>query len=142
MFSRSEPSSFLDPVVLMRADADGPFKALRTSPTRREAQQGQREDDYALHAVRLLLFFSDAASDNPAPSARISTADWSNPDHKIRTERIKHSLSYTEAFSYLTSFYTDKSKSGVASEGYNSGMLACLDLPLYWFIDGRCMLGE
>lgn len=63
------------------------------------------------------------AFDNPA-SARTSNADWSNPDHKIRTERIKHSLSYTEAFSYLTSFYTDKSKSAVASEGYNSGMLA------------------
>lgn len=69
--------------------------------------------------------FSLVAGDNPA-SARISNADWSNPDHKIRTERIKHSLSYTDAFSYLTSFYTDKSKSAVASEGYNSGMSASL----------------
>ncbi|KAH9926110.1 muts domain V-domain-containing protein [Fomitopsis serialis] len=66
---------------------------------------------------------SKASEKMIAHFTQISNADWANPDHKIRTERVKHDLSYTEAFSYLTSFYTDKSKSGIASEGYNSGQL-------------------
>ncbi|KAH9842529.1 muts domain V-domain-containing protein [Rhodofomes roseus] len=66
---------------------------------------------------------SKASEKMIAHFTQISNADWTNPDHKIRTERTKHDLSYTEAFSYLTSFYTDKSKSAMASEGYNSGQL-------------------
>ncbi|PCH38453.1 hypothetical protein WOLCODRAFT_65402 [Wolfiporia cocos MD-104 SS10] len=52
-------------------------------------------------------------------------------DHKIRIERVKAELTYTEAFSYLTDFYTDKSRSAVASDSFNSGKLvaAVADFP-------------
>ncbi|KZT11630.1 uncharacterized protein LAESUDRAFT_734417 [Laetiporus sulphureus 93-53] len=52
-------------------------------------------------------------------------------EHRTRIERFKDDLTYTEAFSMLTKFYTDKTKTGIASEGYNSGrlMAAVADFP-------------
>ncbi|OCH90300.1 hypothetical protein OBBRIDRAFT_826026 [Obba rivulosa] len=52
-------------------------------------------------------------------------------DHRIRIERFNEMLSYTDAFSHLSKFYTDKNKSFAASESFNSGklMAAIADFP-------------
>ncbi|KAH9929644.1 muts domain V-domain-containing protein [Amylocystis lapponica] len=57
--------------------------------------------------------------------------EHSATDHKIRIERFKDNLQYTQAFSYLSNFYTDKTKAGMASDNYNSGklMAAVADFP-------------
>ncbi|EED81705.1 predicted protein [Postia placenta Mad-698-R] len=54
-----------------------------------------------------------------------------SPNHKIRIERTQEDLTYTEAFSYLTRFYSDQTKAAIASESYNSGklMAAIADFP-------------
>lgn len=60
-----------------------------------------------------------------------SNAEYMNADHKIRIERTQEDLTYTEAFSYLTRFYSDQTKAAIASESYNSGklMAAIADFP-------------
>ncbi|KAI0948577.1 hypothetical protein AcV7_009281 [Taiwanofungus camphoratus] len=50
-------------------------------------------------------------------------AEHTHTDHKIRLERFNANISYTEAFSFLTNFFTDKSNSAVASENANSEKL-------------------
>jgi DNA mismatch repair protein MSH3 len=47
----------------------------------------------------------------------------STSGQRIRTERFKGLMSYTDAFSYVSEFYTDKTKSVAASESFNSGLL-------------------
>ncbi|KAJ3538219.1 hypothetical protein NM688_g6551 [Phlebia brevispora] len=44
-------------------------------------------------------------------------------DFKIRTERFKTTMSYTEAFDLLSKFYTDKSGTATASQSVKSGEL-------------------
>lgn len=43
----------------------------------------------------------------------------------MRTEKFKSVMAYTDAFSKVSEFYTDKTKSGVASENFNSGFCFC-----------------
>ncbi|OBZ75370.1 DNA mismatch repair protein MSH3 [Grifola frondosa] len=52
-------------------------------------------------------------------------------DHKVRIERLKKELSFTQAFSLLSKFYTDKTRSAVSSETFKSGklMAAVADFP-------------
>ena len=40
---------------------------------------------------------------------------------KIRLERFNGILSYTDAFAFVSEFYTDKSKHAVASEMFQTG---------------------
>jgi hypothetical protein len=40
---------------------------------------------------------------------------------KTRIERFKGLMNYTDAFSFASEFYTDKSKHGAASESFKSG---------------------
>ena len=42
-------------------------------------------------------------------------------DNKIRVERYKHPMSYTDAFKYVSDFYARKPESGVASQTVASG---------------------
>ncbi|EKM83024.1 hypothetical protein AGABI1DRAFT_34226 [Agaricus bisporus var. burnettii JB137-S8] len=44
-------------------------------------------------------------------------------DHRIRVEHIKEVLPYTDAFSAVSKFYTDKKHAAVASESFKSGKL-------------------
>ncbi|CAL1703692.1 unnamed protein product [Somion occarium] len=55
----------------------------------------------------------------------------STAEHRTRIERYKNDLTYTEAFSYLTKYYTDKSKQAKASDEFKSGrlMAAVSDFP-------------
>ena len=39
----------------------------------------------------------------------------------MRIERFDRLRSYTDAFSYVTKFYTDKNKAAAASESFKSG---------------------
>jgi hypothetical protein len=47
----------------------------------------------------------------------------SSAGDRIRTERFAGLLSYTEAFSFVSDFYTDKTKSAAASDSFNTGRL-------------------
>ncbi|KDR81784.1 hypothetical protein GALMADRAFT_152606 [Galerina marginata CBS 339.88] len=51
--------------------------------------------------------------------------------HQIRTEQFGKVMTYTDAFSKVSEFYTDKQKFGVASDSFKSGklMAAVTDLP-------------
>lgn len=129
MLSETLPLAYLVSFVQTRMVHSKPYELLL--PEEKLSKASEKMITHFTQYEHCVFFL--VVDDNTA-SARNSNADWSNPDHKIRTERIKHSLSYTEAFSYLTSFYTDKSKSAVASEGYNSGMSASL-------LPGIIMLG-
>ncbi|KAF7968561.1 hypothetical protein HWV62_30097 [Athelia sp. TMB] len=50
---------------------------------------------------------------------------------QIRIERFEETMSYTDAFAFVSDFYTDKTKEGVASESFTSGklMAAVTDFP-------------
>lgn len=43
-------------------------------------------------------------------------------DHKTRIERYKKKWTYSDAFTYLSEFYTDKDKASIASENFKSGL--------------------
>ena len=40
---------------------------------------------------------------------------------RIRTEKYSKAMTYSDAFAFVSTFYTDKTKSAVASESYRSG---------------------
>ena len=44
-------------------------------------------------------------------------------EHKTRTERYENNFTYTEAFAYLTKFFTEKSTDAAASEAIKSGQI-------------------
>ncbi|KAF8959081.1 DNA mismatch repair protein MSH3 [Flammula alnicola] len=50
----------------------------------------------------------------------------SSSGHHIRTETFKTVMSYTDAFSKVSEFYTDKKKFGAASESFKSGKLMAI----------------
>ncbi|EIM90301.1 DNA mismatch repair protein MSH3 [Stereum hirsutum FP-91666 SS1] len=54
-----------------------------------------------------------------------------NGDHKIRMERYKDPMTYSDAFEYVSAFYTRKTTSSKASESFKSGelMAAVTDFP-------------
>lgn len=39
----------------------------------------------------------------------------------IRIEKYSKAMTYSDAFTFVSTFYTDKTKSAVASENYRSG---------------------
>ncbi|KAI0340128.1 DNA mismatch repair protein MSH3 [Trametopsis cervina] len=44
-------------------------------------------------------------------------------EHKVRTERIKNTMSYTSSYEYVTNFYTNKTQEQTASQAVKSGEL-------------------
>lgn len=56
------------------------------------------------------------------PKFRFTGKRHSWTDHKIRIERYGKKWTYTNAFSYLSEFYTDKNKGAAGSESFKSGL--------------------
>lgn len=71
------------------------------------------------HITEYVSFSSDASSIEIQYHFRHSIGG-----SKIRTERFKGLMSYTEAFSFVSEFYTDKTKLNIASESFASGNLS------------------
>ncbi|CCM03684.1 uncharacterized protein FIBRA_05828 [Fibroporia radiculosa] len=79
-----------------------------------------------VHSKPYELLLPEGRLSNPSEKLLVYFTEQPNPltaEHQIRVERFKQDLTYTEAFSYLTDFYSDKSKSAFASDSYNTGKL-------------------
>ncbi|KAI0071810.1 hypothetical protein K474DRAFT_1668569 [Panus rudis PR-1116 ss-1] len=104
---------------------------IAVSPSTGDVVWDQFEDNHMrteletrmVHTMPSELLLPEKGLSKPTEKMLKYFTTHSMAEHKTRIERFKHSMSYTEAFSYLSRFYTDKTKSSVASESFNSGQL-------------------
>ena len=59
-------------------------------------------------------------------SCHIIQYSVSSSGHRIRTEKFRSVMSYTDAFSKVSELYTDKGNFEVASESFKSGFFFLL----------------
>jgi len=74
---------------------------------------------------RMLKYFAGYALRSPSSCKRSCLRPYNRSattERRIRIERYKNQLSYTDAFDFVSQFYTQKTQSGKASTSFTSGL--------------------
>ncbi|TFY77098.1 hypothetical protein EWM64_g6915 [Hericium alpestre] len=84
-----------------------------------------------IHTKPAELLLPEKKLSKPTERMLAHFASSASFEHGIRMERYKKRMSYTDAFEFVSDFYTKKTKNAKASESFTSGklMAAVTDLP-------------
>lgn len=99
-------------------DEAGAHETNRIVSPRKRSQRSNGENAIAFHGVSVAHI--------QIMSCHVIQSSVSSSGHRIRTEKFQSIMDYTDAFSKVSEFYTDKKKLGVASESFKSGFLRLL----------------